>query len=354
MIVMTVVGARPEFIQCAPVSRALRQHHREYLVHTGQHYDHAMSEVFFDELDLPRPDINLGIGALSNLEQVSRMLLALQPVIGQQRPNWILVYGDTNSTLAGALAGKFMGIPVAHVEAGMRSYNRTMPEETNRILTDHISTVLLCPTPTAVANLARERITQNVFLVNDVTTDSLLYNRKRTSLQILNRCHLQPGQYYLATVHRASNTDNREALAGILDGFAQLQETEIVIPTHPRLRQALERFNLPVSANVRLIDPVGYLEMISLTSAARLVLTDSGGLQKEAYVLEVPCVTLRSDTEWVETVETGWNRLVGTDCAQIVSGVQQALTMTPAVHPAIYGDGHAGERIVEVLASLTP
>jgi UDP-N-acetylglucosamine 2-epimerase len=282
------------------------------------------------------------------------MLLALQPIIEQQRPDWVLVYGDTNSTLAGALAGKFMGVPVAHVEAGMRSYNRTMPEETNRVLTDHISTVLLCPTPTAVSNLAHEGITRNVFLVNDVTTDSLLYNRKRTPPDVLGRCNLKPSQYYLATVHRASNTDSREALAGILDAFARLTAMEIIVPAHPRLRAALERFNLQVSANVRLIDPIGYLEMISLTSSARLVLTDSGGLQKEAYVLQVPCVTLRLDTEWVETVNAGWNRLVGTDSDRIVNGVQQALAATPAEHPDIYGNGHAGEHIVDVLASLTP
>lgn len=350
MRVVSIVGARPQFIKAALVSRLLRERHQEYLIHTGQHYDVQMSEVFFRQLDLPEPDCNLGIGGRTNLEQVSAMLAGLRLAIEEQRPDWILVYGDTNSTLAGALAGRFLNVPIAHVEAGLRSYNRAMPEETNRVLTDHVSSGLFCPTEVAVANLAREGITAGVHLVGDVMIDVLLRFRARAGSASLASLGLEPRSYYLATVHRVANTDDPRALAGILAAFGELAEMPIILPAHPRLRKAIDQSGLRASANVRLIDPVGYLDMLGLTAAARLVLTDSGGLQKEAYALEVPCVTLREETEWVETVEVGWNRLVGSERERIVAGARQALAATPSNHPDLYGEGHASERIVEILA----
>lgn len=352
MRVVSIVGARPQFIKAALLSHLLRRDHHELLIHTGQHYDASMSDVFFAELQLPAPDVNLGIGSLPNHEQVSRMLAALCPLIERERPDWVVVYGDTNSTLAGALAGRFLGVPVAHIEAGLRSYNRDMPEETNRVLTDHVSSALFCPTQTAVDNLAREGITTAVYLVGDVMIDVLLRFRERASRSILAAHQLEPRGYYLATIHRASNTDDPATLARILAAFSQLGDTPIVLPAHPRLRKALAGADLRISPNVRLIEPVGYLDMIGLTSNARVVLTDSGGLQKEAYALETPCVTLREETEWVETVEVGWNQLVGSDPERIVAGVRRALHETPASHPALYGDGCASERIAATLAEL--
>ncbi|MFO7320940.1 MAG: UDP-N-acetylglucosamine 2-epimerase (non-hydrolyzing) [Chloroflexota bacterium] len=350
MRIVTIVGARPQFIKAAPMSRVLRRAHEEYLIHTGQHYDAGMSDVFFEELGIPQPDLNLGIGGLSNLEQVSRMMLALREPIEAQRPDWILIYGDTNSTLAGALTGRLLGVPVAHIEAGLRSYNPLMPEELNRVVADRISAALFCPTETAAANLAREGITDGVYVVGDVMADALLQNRERASTAVLEANDLHLGQYFLATVHRAGNTDDPEKLKGILDAFARLP-LPVVLPAHPRLQRALEQTGLAIGPNVRLIPPVGYLDMLGLTSSARLVLTDSGGLQKEAYILGVPCVTLREETEWVETVEAGWNRLAGTDCARIVAAVEAALSETPQAHPELYGDGRACERIVAALES---
>lgn len=351
MRIVSIVGARPQFVKAAALSHVLRREHDEFLIHTGQHFDAAMSDVFFEELGLPSPDVNLGIGAVPNHEQVARMLTAICPAVQEQRPDWLLVYGDTNSTLAGALAGRFLNVPVAHVEAGLRSYNRAMPEETNRVLTDHISSALFCPTQTAVENLAREAITSGVSMVGDVMADVLLRFRARASSALLTRYGLQPKRYFLATVHRASNTDDPTLLAGIFQAFAQLADTTIILPAHPRLTRSLAAAGIQPSANLRLIEPVGYLDMIGLTSNASVVLTDSGGLQKEAYVLGAPCVTLRDETEWVETVDSGWNRLAGADAARIVAGVQQALTTTPGAHPDLYGDGHASERITELLGA---
>ncbi|MBK9748038.1 MAG: UDP-N-acetylglucosamine 2-epimerase (non-hydrolyzing) [Chloroflexi bacterium] len=348
MRVITIVGARPQFIKASPVSRALRQQHTEILVHTGQHYDPDMSDVFFDELAIPRPDVNLGVGALSNLEQIAHMILALQPIALQEKPDYLLIYGDTNSTLAGALVGRALGIPVAHVEAGLRSYNRAMPEENNRVLTDHISSLLFCPTDVAQANLAREGITEGVRVVGDVMIDALLQNRARTSDRVLRETGVTAGEYFLATVHRPANTDAAEPLASIFAAFAAL-DCPVVLPAHPRLRKALERFAIALPANVIIIPPVGYLDMLSLSQAACVILTDSGGLQKEAYALGVPCVTMRTETEWVETVDAGWNRIVGADTGAISVGVAAALAARPAAHPDFYGDGHASERIIAAL-----
>lgn len=351
MQVVSIVGARPQFVKAALLSHILRRDHQELLIHTGQHYDASMSDVFFTELQIPTPDVNLGIGSVPNHEQVSRMLSAISAQIEARRPDWIVVYGDTNSTLAGALSGRFLSVPVAHIEAGLRSYNREMPEETNRVLTDHVSTLLFCPTRTAVENLAREGITSGVHMVGDVMIDVLLRFRERAGTAILDANRLTPGDYYLATVHRASNTDDPATLARIVGAFAELGDRPIILPAHPRLRKALSTAGLQVSPNVRLIDPVGYLDMIGLTSHARVVLTDSGGLQKEAYALGTPCVTLREETEWVETVEVGWNQLAGSDPRRIVAGLSRALNETPSDHPDLYGDGRASERIAEMLAA---
>jgi UDP-GlcNAc3NAcA epimerase len=351
MRVMSIVGARPQFIKIAPVCRVLRQRHEERLIHTGQHYDAEMSAIFFEELGIPKPDLNLGVGALSNLEQVAQMILRLQPAAQDYQPDWIIIYGDTNSTLAGALVGRALNIPVAHVEAGLRSFNRMMPEENNRIIADHISTALFCPTPTAADNLANEGIRENVFLVGDVMIDALLQNRERAGARALTTYGLRAKAYFLATIHRPANTDSADALRAILAAFEKL-DTPIVLPAHPRMRKSIEAHGLALPPNVRVIPPVGYLDMISLISHAQLVLTDSGGLQKEAYALAVPCVTLREETEWTETVAAGWNRVVGADTAAILEGARLALSHTPAEHPHLYGDGHASLRIVEALERL--
>jgi len=324
MKVATIVGARPQFIKAAPVSRALRQQHTEVLIHTGQHYDDAMSAVFFRELEIPEPDYNLDIGSGPHGQQTGAMLAGIENVLLAERPDWVLVYGDTNSTLAGALAAAKLHIAVAHVEAGLRSFNRRMPEEINRVLTDHVSTLLFCPTQTAVDNLAAEGITQGVHLVGDVMHEALLWAAERARVQstILERLGLGDKRYLLATVHRAENTDDPTRLRAILDAFAALDEP-IVFPIHPRTQDRIEAFDLKSKIkNLKSIAPVGYLDMVRLEQSARMILTDSGGIQKEAYWLGVPCVTLRDETEWVETVEAGWNVLAGAETERIVAAVR--------------------------------
>lgn len=348
MKIVSIVGARPQFIKAAPVSAALRQSFTETLVHTGQHYDHGMSAVFFQELGIPEPEYNLGIGSGSHGQQTGQMLAAIEDVLLREKPDWVLVYGDTNSTLAGALAAAKLHIPIAHVEAGLRSYNRAMPEEINRVLTDHCSHLLFCPTLTAVDNLATEGIHNGVHLVGDVMVDALyFFLPKAEQSPILNQHSLTPGEYVLATIHRASNTDTAEALVQVLDCLAQSQ-WPVVWPIHPRTAAALERFALTSSPNVRLIPPVGYLEMLALEKNARFILTDSGGVQKEAYIFAVPCITLREDTEWVETVAQGWNTLTGSDVVK----VQEALARPrpDTAPPPIFGDGAAASQIAHYLS----
>ncbi|MDW8234486.1 MAG: UDP-N-acetylglucosamine 2-epimerase (non-hydrolyzing), partial [Roseiflexaceae bacterium] len=310
MNIVTIVGARPQFIKAAAVSRVLRLRHREVLVHTGQHYDANMSAVFFDELGIPPPDVNLAVGSASHGAQTGAMLAKIEEVLLAECPDWVLVYGDTNSTLAGALAAAKLHIPVAHVEAGLRSFNRAMPEEINRVLTDHISDLLLCPSETAVENLAREGITRGVVLIGDVMADALRLAVERADDSVLESSGVQQGSYALATVHRAENTDDPLRLQGILTGLTLL-DMPVIFPAHPRARRAIAALGWTPPAHMRLIDPVGYLNMIALMRGARVVLTDSGGVQKEAYWLGVPCVTLRDETEWVETVTCGWNTLAG-------------------------------------------
>lgn len=319
-------------------------------MHTGQHYDYEMSGIFFDGLEIPQPDVNLGVGSGSHGTQTAGMLSAIEDVLVAQRPDCLLIYGDTNSTLAGALAASKLSVPVAHVEAGLRSFNRRMPEEINRVVADHLSSVLLCPSDTAVANLAAEGITRNVHQVGDVMLDVLNWARQRLNGQVpvvLNRLGVQEGQYLLATVHRSENTDDRSRLASILHGFNLLDEP-VLFPVHPRARKMITDGGFELSSHVRLIDPVGYMDMVALAGAARLILTDSGGLQKEAYWLRVPCLTLRDETEWVETVEAGWNTLVGPGTDAIVTAVRGARSLP--THPTLYGDGLAASRCVDLLA----
>lgn len=349
MKVMSVVGARPQFVKAAAVSRVLREHHTEILVHTGQHYDYEMSGIFFDGLGLPTPDVNLGVGSGSHGAQTARMLEAIEAVLVAHRPDWLLVYGDTNSTLAAALAAAKLSVPIAHVEAGLRSFDRTMPEEVNRVVTDHLATLLLCPSETAVAHLAAEGITRNVHLVGDVMLDLLCEARPQLAARastVLSGLGVTEGTYVLATVHRSANTNGHAPLADILKALGTLGEP-VIFPVHPRTRAALAEAACPSMPQVRLIDPLGYLDMVTLIGSARLVLTDSGGVQKEAYWLGVPCLTLRAETEWVETVQTGWNTLVGADPVRIVEAVRSITP--PAARPPLYGDGRAAPRCVDLL-----
>lgn len=355
--ILTIIGARPQFIKAAPVSKALRKAgHREFLVHTGQHYDHTMSQVFFDELNIPQPDANLGVGSGSHGKQTGEMLMQIEAVILKQQPDWVLVYGDTNSTLAGALAAIKLHIPVAHVEAGLRSFNREMPEEHNRVLTDHCADLLFCPTQTAVNNLAREGITQSVHLVGDTMYDAVLQFSAlaRQRSRILETLDLTPENYLLATVHRPYNTDNPENLRSVVAAFVECGET-VIFPVHPRTRARLAETGvvemIQHAPQVHLIEPVGYLDMLMLEQHARMILTDSGGIQKEAYWLGVPCVTLRSETEWVETVDAGWNTLVGAESAQIVAAVHN-YSLSPT-RPILYGDGQASTKCANLLTSIT-
>lgn len=351
MKVMTVIGARPQFIKAAAVNRCLREKATEIIVHTGQHYDENMSDVFFRELDIPTPDYNLGIGSGLHGAQTGEMLARIETVMMKEKPDWTLVYGDTNSTLAGALAAAKLHIPIAHVEAGLRSFNREMPEEINRILTDHLSTKLFCPSDTARQHLADEGIGRGVQVVGDVMADTLLFAAERATEQssILEYLSLEPENYLLATVHRAENTDHPDRLRSILQAFASLQEP-VIFPIHPRTRHRLEdtgATSILEGSRVRLIEPLGYLDMIRLENLARMILTDSGGIQKEAYWLKIPCVTLRDETEWVETVDSGWNNLVGADCGKIIEAVHSF--KIPIDHPTLYGDGQAARYIVNNL-----
>lgn len=349
MKVLSVVGARPQFIKAAPVSRALRRVAHEVLVHTGQHYDYGMSAIFFDELQIPPPDYNLKVGSGSHGWQTGQMLIHIEETLLKEQPDWVLVYGDTNSTLAGALAAVKLHIPLAHVEAGLRSFNREMPEEHNRVLTDHAADLLFCPTQTAADHLAQEGVTRGVHLVGDVMYDAVLYNIALAEQRsgVLARLGLEPGSYALATIHRPSNTDDPARLQAILAALRALAAgCPVVFPVHPRTRQKLTGLDAH-APDFHLIEPVGYLDMLLLERHAKLILTDSGGVQKEAYFFAVPCLTLRRETEWVETVDAGWNRLVGDDPSSIV---QLAHSPRPAGSPPpLFGDGHAAEQIAALL-----
>ena len=349
MRVLTVIGNRPQFVKAAAVSHRLRAVAEEVLVHTGQHYDDALSRIFFDELGLPRPEHRLDTGGGTNTSQTAAMLAALEPLLAREAPDAVLVYGDTNSTLAGAMAAAQAGVPVAHVEAGMRSYDRTMPEELNRVLTDHASSLLLCSSPAAAATLRDEHVAGEVVTVGDVMVDVFELLAPRADAEVLDRLGVTRGAYLLATAHRAGNVDDParlRALVALLRGV----EGPVVLPLHPRTRARLEAAGLLGEMDgVILAPPLGYLEFTALLVGARGVLTDSGGVQKEAYLAGVPCVTLRSTTEWRETVDAGWNALVDLDLAAARAALARR---PPAARPPLYGDGRAGERVVEALLRM--
>jgi UDP-GlcNAc3NAcA epimerase len=351
MRIVTVVGARPQFIKAAAVSRILRIRHQEILVHTGQHYDYSMSGIFFDGLDLPKPDLNLEVGSGSHAAQTAAMLERIEDVLLTERPDYVLIYGDTNSTLSGALAAAKLGIPIAHVEAGLRSFNRRMPEEINRVVADHLSDLLFCPSETSVRNLSAEGITRNAFAVGDVMLDILNWARQRLTEKppaISERLGVRRQRFVVATVHRSENTDDPSRLSSILDAFNALDEP-VVFPVHPRARKLIAERKCHVEPHIHVIEPLGYLDMMALTEAARLVLTDSGGLQKEAYWMGVPCITMRSETEWVETVDAGWNVLVGSDEKKITEAVRSFAPK--GSRPVLYGDGFAANKCVDLLSS---
>jgi UDP-N-acetylglucosamine 2-epimerase (non-hydrolysing)/UDP-GlcNAc3NAcA epimerase len=350
--IVTIVGNRPQFVKAAAVSRLLRERHEELLVHTGQHYDDELSKVFFEELGIPAPDRELGAGSGSNTEQTARILAALAPVLAELRPGLALVYGDTNSTLAGALAAAQAEIPVGHVEAGMRSFDRSMPEELNRVLTDHASDLLLCSTQTAMDNLAREGVYGDAQLVGDVMADVSLAFREIAAERstILADLALKAGGYLAVTAHRAGNVDDPdrlERLVALLEALPQ----PAVFPVHPRTRARLEAAGLLARLDgMTLVAPLGYLDFLELARHARAILTDSGGVQKEAYLLGVPCVTLRDTTEWVETVDAGWNVLVDLDREAALAALERT---PPPERPELYGGGRAAERVRDAVSAYT-
>jgi UDP-N-acetylglucosamine 2-epimerase len=354
--IVTIIGNRPQFVKAAAVSRLLRERHDESIVHTGQHYDDELSRIFFEELDVPAPDRELGAGSGSNTAQTARILGELEPVLGELEPELVLVYGDTNTTLAGTLAAAQARIAVGHVEAGMRSFDRTMPEELNRVLTDHASDLLLCSTPTAVANLEREDVAGEVHLVGDVMADVSLAFREIAAerSRALQELGLDPGGYLLVTAHRAGNVDDPDRLLALVELLEALPPPA-VLPLHPRTRARLVAAGLlerlERSEAVRLEPPLGYLDFLQLARNARAVVTDSGGVQKEAYLLGVPCVTMRPSTEWVETVESGWNTLVDLDPAKALAALARR---PPAERPELYGGGRAAARVVDVVSAYTP
>lgn len=360
MKILTVVGARPQFIKAAAVSRVIRDEYagriEEVLLHTGQHYDENMSQVFFDELDIPKPKYNLEISGGQHGAMTGRMLEAIEKVLLQETPDWLLIYGDTNSTLAGALAAAKLNIPVAHVEAGLRSFNMRMPEEINRILADRVSSLLFCPTETAVSNLKAEGLHQGVSNVGDVMYDVALYyrDRARSQSRILQSFGLSERGFALATCHRAENTDDPTRLGEILLGLTQVaKQLPVVFPLHPRTRKIVEECGYSHHLATMIVsEPVAFLDMVALEQSARVILTDSGGVQKEAFFYGVPCITMRDETEWVETVELGWNRLVGASASRLASAVGDMLqdALSPG-RSSPYGAGHAAREILKSLSA---
>jgi len=348
--IATIVGARPQFIKCAPVSREIRKHFNEILIHTGQHYDYNMSQSFFDELNIPEPDYNLGIGSDNHGAQTGKMLLELENVLLKIKPDLVMVYGDTNSTLAGTLSAAKLQIPVAHVEAGLRSYNRKMPEEINRIVADKLSKYLFVPTQTAAANLAKEGQTIGVYNVGDVMFDSFLYNLKHINTdEVLEKFQLDSKKYILTTIHRPQNTDDPTILKALIRTLQSLPEL-VIFPIHPRTRKLMKTHNITVnSQNLKLVEPVSYQEMIVLEKNAKTIITDSGGVQKEAYFAGVPCVVLRGETEWVELVENGWAKLIGSQFDQLQPLLSGSIPLKTLRSDQIFGDGNASQKISDIL-----
>jgi UDP-N-acetylglucosamine 2-epimerase len=365
MKIVTIIGTRPQFIKAAPVSRAIQKSNQEdsgsqiqeIIVHTGQHYDHNMSQIFFDELKIREPDYDLGVGSGNHGEMTGNMLAKIEKVLLEEKPDRVLVYGDTNSTLAGALAAVKLHIPVGHVEAGLRSFNRQMPEEINRILTDHMSSLLFCPTDAAVNNLKIEGLTEGVFKVGDVMFDSFLFNKSIAEKKsaFLSDLGLKPKEYCLVTVHREDNTTNSNRLTGIFEALDKLANAEcpFIAPLHPRTANALNDLGNDYffSPHVRILKPVSYLDMILLETHAKVILTDSGGVQKEAYFAQVPCITLRNETEWAELVQHGFNLIAGSDTESICRTFAKMLEGTAPFNQSLYGNGTASESIVRELCS---
>ena len=355
MRVLTVVGARPQFVKAAPVTRALRVSHQETLVHTGQHYDDAMSAAFFRDLQIPPPDVNLEVGSGSHAAMTAEMLRRLEPVMLQSEPDGVLVYGDTNSTLAAALVAAKLVVNgrrpwLAHVEAGLRSFNPLMPEERNRIVADHLADLSLAPTATAMQHLAREGLADRAELVGDVMVDAHVWAAQRAEDQLPAVARTNPG-YLLVTLHRAENVDHPDRLARWMRELAV--DRPVIFPLHPRTRQTLKRTGISPPSNVTIIDAVGYLAMVALESHAHAIATDSGGVQKEAYLSGVPCITLRNETEWTETVEAGWNRVIGDQASGLAAALADDDFMNRTrARPALYGDGRAAARIVAALEGL--
>ena len=353
--ILTVIGARPQFVKAAVLSRLIKDEDsiEEILVHTGQHFDASMSDVFFEEMEIPKPKYNLEVSNLSHGAMTGRMLEKIEEVLQIEKPDILLVYGDTNSTLAGALAAQKLHIPLAHVEAGLRSFDMFMPEEVNRIITDRLASVLFVPTYNAIKNLKKEGYDYfdcKIILSGDIMQDAALYYAERSN----DRAKLPtdiPEKFILCTLHRAENTDNFERLSNIVESLNKInKEIPIVLPLHPRTKKMLQSFDLKL--DVHLLEPVGYFEMIELLKKCSLVMTDSGGLQKEAYFFEKPCLTLRDQTEWTELVTNGFNKIVGADKNQIISGYREMLDASPDYSKELYGGGKAGEKILDYLRKI--
>jgi UDP-N-acetylglucosamine 2-epimerase len=349
MKIATIVGARPQFIKLAPLSEALkRAGHIEYAIHTGQHYDTTLSDRFYEELTINKPDINLNVVDKEPTRQLGRMIDMIGDVLAVEKPGMVVVFGDTTSTLAGALAANKMGIKLAHIEAGIRSYNRNMPEEHNRILTDHVSQLLLCPTMISTRNLINEAIPSGIFLTGDITYDSFLQHiGKAAASDVLQRHNLTPGSYSIMTVHRSYNLDNPYALAGIMTGIG-MSGMEVVFPVHPHTAKTMEKYKIKMPVNVIPLMPMGYIDTLALEKNSRYVITDSGGMQKEAYWFQVPCITLRTETEWPETLAAGWNVLVGSDPLRINSAITDYRGVMSKQLP-LFGDGNATKNIMDII-----
>lgn len=347
MKIAQIVGARPQFVKLAPLSRLVRNKHSELIIHSGQHYDIQMNDVFFRDMQIPYPDHKLRIGSGGQGVQTGEILAALEPVLMEENPDWVIIYGDTNTTLAGALAASKLGLKTAHVEAGLRSFNRSMPEEINRVVADHVSDLLLCPTPIAMENLQREGLAEKSMLVGDIMTDALKLGLEiaQGSSDALEELKLEPESFYLLTLHRPYNVDDPQTLDHILRGLENLGKT-VVFPVHPRTRNVLAELQIDDFQNFRFVEPLSYLDFLGLMGAAKMVLTDSGGIQKEAYILGKPCVTLRSETEWVETLESGWNLLLPVDSTSFPHAIEGFTP--PAMRPELFGSDVAA-RILEIL-----
>ncbi len=352
MKIVSIVGARPQFIKCAPVSRELRKEHEEILVHTGQHYDHNLSDIFFEELHIPAPDYNLGVGSNTHAKQTADILVKIEEVLMDEKPDMVLLYGDTNSTLAGSLAASKLHIKIAHVEAGPRSYDKRIPEEVNRLVTDHVSDILFCPTQSTADNLRKEGITEGVYMVGDVMVDAMEYNKNIADGRkgVAEELGFTKGKYLALTIHRPVNTDNPEHMKNIIRAMGESKK-DIVFPVHPRTKKCLKDFGLldQMPGNIRMIEPLSYLDMIKLMRDAEKIVTDSGGIQKEAYMLGVPCITLRENTEWLETLDGGWNVLVNVDVEKILAAIGDHRPM--GERQDLFGSG-ASKKIADIMRSM--